>query len=112
MYTTAHETGHMLGLKDAYVHEDGYDRFTDNPETGVECKKRGKDNKVVYDNLMKEVEWKTSVLPNDLEMMMYAYRQNIGRPWVNLQCYKTVDELDMAISPCIKNTTDMYVEDK
>lgn len=103
-YMTAHETGHVLGLDDAYF--SGYDRFTDNSETGIKCDDPF--NSGSYDNLMKQVEWDKPLVANDLEMMLYAYQQEKGRPWVSYQSYKTVKELDMIISPCIKNQIDLF----
>lgn len=103
-YMTAHETGHVLGLDDAYF--SSYDRFTDNSETGVKCNDGGKS--MEYDNLMKQVEWDKPIVANDLEMMLYAYQQGKGRPWTLYQAYKTVKELNMIISPCIKNQIDLF----
>lgn len=107
IYMTAHETGHLLGLFDGYFTD--CDRFTDNSETGVACQDWG--YKGSYDNLMKQQEWDKAIIVNDLEMMLYAYQMSEGKPWDSLQCYKSVEILNMLISPCIKNQTDLF-EDK
>lgn len=104
IYMTAHETGHLLGLDDGYFAD--YDRFTDNSETGVKCQDWFYYN--MYDNLMKQEEWDKPIVANDLEMMLYAYQTGSGKPWESLQSYKTVEELNMMISPCIKNQKDLY----
>ena len=119
LYTVAHETGHLLGLYDAYSttqlnKNTGkyqlYDRFTDNLETGVKC--IYEENKNIYDNLMVEQEWDKRIIANDLEMMLYAYQQTQGRPTDAYQSYKTVQDLNMVISSCIANKKDLYEEDK
>lgn len=118
LYMVAHETGHLLGLDDAYSIVEfnnvinkyqRYDRFTDNSETGVKC--RDGDYKNMYDNLMAEVEDDKPIIANDVEMMLYAYQQGKGRPTDAYQSYRTVKDLNMLISSVISNKNDLYVED-
>lgn len=102
-YTSAHEMGHMLGLKDGYLFEDKYDRFTDNEETGVpENTYPGS-----YDNIMTERVWDKYLMPNDLEMMFQAYVISEGRGG-NYQAYKTNENAKTVISDCILNQFDHY----
>ena len=49
---------------------------------------------------------------NDIEMMLYAYSLSQGRPWRNLQSYKTNPKLGTVFSDVIKNRNDYYVEEK
>ena len=55
---------------------------------------------------------KEYLLPNDIEMMLYAYSLSQGRPWRNLQSYKTNPKLGTVFSDVIKNRNDYYVEEK
>ena len=109
MYIIAHEMGHALGLDDGYP-DDGHDRFADNDETGIFYKKYKKGTR--YDNIMVEITEKEYLLPNDIEMMLYAYSLSQGRPWRNLQSYKTNPKLGTVFSDVIKNRNDYYVEEK
>lgn len=109
LYTSAHEIGHTLGLDDGY-NDSGYDRFTDNDETGVFYEKRKQG--IMYDNLMVQRGWAAKILPNDIEMALNAYAKTYGRPWQLLEAYKTCLDLKMKISDCISNKNDYYVEDK
>ena len=109
MYIIAHEMGHALGLDDGYP-DDGHDRFADNDETGIFYKKYKKGTR--YDNIMVEITENEYLLPNDIEMMLYAYSLSQGRPWRNLQSYKTNPKLGTVFSDVIKNRNDYYVEEK
>ena len=105
-YIAAHEMGHMMGLKDAYLSENGEDRFTDNAETGViESEEDGS-----YDNIMVERKEDKYLLPNDLQMMFKAYSDSKpkGKSWCGQQAYKTHDNGKILISDCILNRVDNY----
>ncbi len=103
-YLSAHETGHSVGLFDGYPTKEKYDRFTDNEETGVpEPRHLGS-----YDNIMVQREWDKYLVPNDLEMMLYAYLISEGKSWRCLQKYKTNEDAQIEISDCILNHLDHY----
>lgn len=109
-YTAAHEMGHMMGLKDAYLSKSGEDRFTDNAETGVvESKEAGS-----YDNIMVERTRDKYLLPNDLQMMFKAYSDSNpkGMSWCGQQAYKTHNNGEIVISDCILNQKDNYDDTK
>lgn len=109
MHIIAHETGHALGLDDGYE-DNGHDRFADNNETGKFYKKYKKGT--VYNNIMVERTKKEYLWPNDIEMILCAYALTEGKPWKQLQGYKTCPELGATFSEAIKNRNDYYVEDE
>ncbi len=105
-HISAHETGHMLGLKDGYTMKDGYDRFSDNDETGILYDV--KDNELQYENIMVENSYYTTILPNDIQMIFKAYEQSSGQPWLQKQFYKSIPAIKATISEVISNTRDYY----
>ncbi|MDR1412606.1 MAG: hypothetical protein LBJ07_01615, partial [Actinomycetes bacterium] len=106
----AHETGHILGLADAYPAPDAtriIDRMDENTQTAK--KTHGK-----YCNLMKDQNSVKKVLPNDLKMVLTAYSSQIKNYDGDfLQNYKTYTWHDSArsttkykISPAITDKKD------
>lgn len=101
-----HETGHILGLDDAYYYNEyKTDRCIENEET---CSINGKE----YLNVMKYGG--THILPNDFEMMLLAYKNKLEKPQSlssyseSYKSYYDPDtKFDRKKSEAIINITDM-----
>ncbi|MDR1775431.1 MAG: hypothetical protein LBS17_03100 [Actinomycetes bacterium] len=108
----AHETGHILGLADAYAAVDArgtVDRMDENTETA-------KKTHGIYCNLMKDQNSVKKVLPNDLQMALQAYHSQVKNYAADfMQNYKTYTWYDSAssktkykVSSVISNHSDKH----
>lgn len=106
LLVAGHEMGHVFGLNDAYIARDRYtDQLVDRCNENYETCKKVEDE---YDNIMVENDLQRSILPNDLEMMLEAYQMTAGRPWLDLQSYKTyyLNGYAYYLSTCIRDSSD------
>lgn len=42
-------------------------------------------------------------------MMLHAYQESKGKPWTELQWYKTCNKFSIELSKCIQNTEDLFI---
>lgn len=58
---------------------------------------------------MRQLCWEQPIVQNDVEMMLHAYQESKGKPWTELQWYKTCNKFSIELSKCIQNTEDLFI---
>lgn len=81
----AHEIGHALGLADSYASNRKIDVFAQNSETAI--RNNSAAAQCVNNNLMCYQYTLSSLLPNDLQMMLVAYREQLSHASEGFQNY-------------------------